>query len=81
MSTYQIPLVNNNKPQMVDLGFYADIRYDISDANPTYIGSNVTVNANTSSNDWKILKFTYSGTDVTRIQLAYGSWDNRSSLF
>lgn len=81
MSTYQIPLVNNNKPQLSDAGFYADIRYDVDDSAPIYIGSNVTTNAITSAIDWKILKFTYSGSNVTRIQLAYGSWDARASLF
>ena len=80
-STYQIPNVNNKPPQLADLGFYADIRFDASDAAPDYIGLNVLNGASTESTDWKILKFSYSGTDVTRIQTAYGAWDNRVSLF
>jgi hypothetical protein len=81
MSTYNIPLVNNNKPQMSDLGWFADIQFDTSDAAPIYIGLNVTKGASDLSTDWKIYKFTYSGSDVTRIQLAYGSWTGRASLF
>ena len=81
MSTYRIPKINNLPPVMADAGFYADIRFDPSDATPTYIGLNVTNGADTASEDWKIYKFTYSVSDVTRIQLAYGSWDNRVSLF
>lgn len=81
MSTYSIPNVNNKPPQLVDLGYYADIRYDANDSAPTYIGMNVTNGADTTGIDWKILKFTYSGSDVTRIQLAYGAWDGRALLF
>ena len=80
MSTYQIPSVNNLKPQLSDAGFYADIQFDASDAAPIYIGLNVTKGA-ADSTTWKVYKFTYSGTDVTRIQLAYGSWTNRATLF
>lgn len=81
MSTYRIPSINNNKPQLGDLGFYADIRFDASDAAPNYIGLNDTNGASTSATTWKVYKFTYSGSDVTRIQVAYGSWDGRASLF
>ena len=82
MSTYQIPNVNNKPPQLADLGFYADIRFDPDDSAPTYIGLNVLNGADTTLNtDWKVLKFTYSGSNVTRIQTAYGAWDNRISLF
>jgi hypothetical protein len=81
MSTYQIPNVNNRPPQLSDLGFYADIRYDANDSAPTYIGMNVTNDESTASTNWKILKFSYSGANVTRIQLSYGSWDNRANLF
>ncbi len=81
MSTYSLPLVNNRPPDLVDLGFYADIQFDPSDAAPVYIGLNVTKGASNSATDWKIYKFSYSGSDVTRIQLAYGSWTGRSGLF
>jgi len=81
MSTYQIPSVNNLKPQLSDAGFFADIQFDASDAAPTYIGLNVTKGASNASTDWKVYKFTYSGSDVTRIQLAYGSWTSRATYF
>lgn len=80
MSTYTIPNVNNNKPQLADLGFYSDIRFDADDSAPVYIGLNVTNTAPTSNNDWKIYKFTYSGSNTTRIQSQTGVWDNRASL-
>lgn len=80
MSTYQIPLINNKPPALVDSGFYSDIRYDADDSAPTYIGLNVTNTAATSSSDWKIYKFTYSGSNVTRIQSQTGIWNNRASL-
>lgn len=81
MSTYSLPTINNRPPQPVDSAFYADIRFDADDSQPTYIGLNLTNGAATSATTWKIYKFTYSGTNTTRIQLAYGSWDNRASLF
>lgn len=82
MSTYKIPNINNNKPQLSDLGWYSDIRFDPSDAAPVYIGLNVTNGADvTSDNEWKILKFSYSGSDVTRIQTAYGNWTGRVGYF
>ena len=82
MSTYRIPTLNNRPPELVDLGFYADIRFDANDAAPIYIGLNITDGASTSTDTgWKIYKFTYSSGNVTRIQLEYGAWDNRVALF
>jgi len=82
MSTYCIPNINNKPPQLADLGFYCDVRFDPSDATPTYIGLNVTNGADeTTDNSWKILKFTYSGSDVTRVQTAYGNWNARATYF
>lgn len=80
MSTYSSPLISNKPPQIVDLGFYSDIRFDVDDSAPTYIGLNVTNTAPTSNSDWKIYKFTYSGSNITRIQSQTGIWDNRASL-
>lgn len=80
-STYSVPNVNNKPPQLVDLGFYADIRFDADDSAPIYIGMNIVNGASTAATDWKVLKFTYSSSNVTRIQLAYGSWDGRAALF
>lgn len=80
MSTYAIPLINNKPPQLVDSGFFSDIRFDTDDSAPIYIGLNVTNAAPTSNNDWKIYKFTYSGSNITRIQSQTGIWDNRVTL-
>ena len=84
MTTYSIPEINNRPPQPVDMGYWADIRFDEDDSLPTYIGLNLTTNAATTSTDWKVYKFEYSGSNTgnaTRIQLAYGSWDGRAALF
>ena len=81
MSTHRLENVNNRPPMPVDAGFWADIQYDASDSAPTYIGMNVTKGASDDATNWKILKFTYSGSNVTRIQLAYGTWTGRASLF
>jgi len=81
MSTYKMPLVNDNRPVIADAGIYADIQFDPSDATPTYIGLNLTKGESDSALTWKIYKFTYDSGDTTRIQLAYGAWSNRASLF
>lgn len=81
MSSYQIPNINNKPPQLIDGGFYCDILFDPDDSAPNYIGLNLQQPALTSTKDWKIYKLTYSGLNVTRYQVAYGSWDNRASLF
>jgi hypothetical protein len=81
-STYKAPIVSNRPPQVSDLGFYTDIRFDADDAAPIYIGLNVQNGADvTTDNDWKILKFTYVNNAVTRIQTAYGNWTARASYF
>lgn len=82
MSTYKaVTDLNRFTPRTVDAGFYADIRFDADDSAPDYVGLHVDNGASTTDEKWKIYKFTYSGSNVTRIQLAYGSWDNRASLF
>ena len=81
MTTYRFPNINNRPPQIGDLGFYADIMFDPNDSAPIYIGLNTTNGADASGSDWKVYKFTYSGSNVTRVQLAYGSWTGRVGLF
>jgi hypothetical protein len=81
MSTYSLPNINQRPPQPVDLGFWADIRFDADDSQPTYIGLNLTNGASIDEPSWKVYKFTYSSSNVTRIQLAYGSWNSRATLF
>ena len=81
MSTYKYLNVNRQTPTLVDESIYGDIRFDASDADPDYIGLHLTNGAATTDEEWKIYKMTYSGSDVTRIQLAYGAWDSRTGLF
>lgn len=79
-STYTTPFINNRPPEIVDSGFYMDIRFDVDDSAPNYIGLHTTLNAPTSDSFWKIYKFTYSGSNVTRIQSQTGVYDNRATL-
>ena len=79
--TYKSPIINNRPPQTVDSGYYGDIRFDPDDSQPIYIGLHITNGAATTDTGWTVYKFSYSGSNVTRIQLAYGSWDNRVGLF
>ena len=80
-ATYKHVNINNHPANLSDAGFYADIRFDASDAQPDYIGLHLTNGAATSDEEWKVLKFTYSGSDTTRIQVSYGAWDDRATLF
>ena len=45
------------------------------------VGVALDTNGSDDATNWVIYKFTYSGTDATRIQKANGSWTNRASLF
>jgi len=81
VSTYRFPKVNEVRPQIADIAFYADVRFDPTADAPVYIGLHVTNGESESSTDWKVLKFSYSGTAITRIQTAYGSWAGRAALF
>ena len=81
MSTYRFPKVNEVRPQVADIAFYGDVRFDPDADAPTYIGFHVTNGESVDSTDWKVLKFTYSGSANTRIQTAYGSYSGRASLF
>lgn len=80
-STYRNEFVNGRPPQPVDMGWAAYIQFDASDAAPNYIGLHTDKSATDADTNWKIYKFTYSGSDVTKIQLAYGSWTGRALLF
>lgn len=80
-TTYRTPNLGAMRPKPADLGFYADIQFDASDAAPIYIGMNLLKGASNNATDWKIYKMTYSGADVTRIQLAYGAWTLRATYF
>lgn len=60
---------------------FNDIRFDASDAAPTFIGLHTTIDAETSDSNWLIYKFTYSGSDITHIRRQKGVWDDRASIF
>jgi len=57
------------------------VKFDPDDSSPTYIGTNNDADASTSSTDWLIFKFTYSGSNITDIVKKAGAWTNRASLF
>lgn len=81
-TTYRYLAVNNKPPTPIDAGLHGDIMFDPDDSLPIYIGLNLTMGASITTNtEWKIYKFTYAGSNVTRIQLAYGAWANRVALF
>ena len=81
MSTYRTQIVNRQPPALADMGWFADIRFDPDDSLPDYIGLHITNGASQGDLEWKVYKVTYSGSNVTRIQLAYGSWTGRAALF
>ena len=82
MSTYKQENVNNRPPQLIDSGFWADIYFDPNDNTPTYIGLHSTQGADSATDqNFKIYKFTTDSTYTVRIQLAYGAWNDRASLF
>ena len=60
-NTYKLPTnINNRPPQPVDLGYYADIRFDADDSAPDYIGLNLEEGIATSDSSWKIYKVFFS---------------------
>lgn len=80
VTTYTLPFLNNRPPQPVDLGWFAEIRFDASDAAPNYIGLHAEAGAVTSDANWKVYRFFYSGSNVTGIRLGYGTWDDKAGL-
>ena len=53
--------------------------YDVND-NLIYKGVHITYNAADGDTDHYILKYTYTGDNVTKKQLAVGAWTNRTGL-
>ena len=72
-----LPAVRTTDPSPLD------IRFDADDALPTYIGLNFeSYNADTSVSNWTVIKFTYSGSSATRIQIREDvAYDDRATLF
>ncbi len=58
-----------------------DVRFDPDEDNPTYIGIHPVSGNATSTKDWTVFKFTYSGVDVTRIQRLTIAYDDRATAF
>lgn len=81
MSSYKKQVVNRESIRVADLDFWGDTRFDPSDSSPTYVGNHLVHGAATSDPNWKIRKFTYAVGNITRIELAYGAWDDRATLF
>jgi hypothetical protein len=68
------------REQMVNGGL-AEVRLDYDvDSNPIYVGLAHPDTA-TSSDEWLIRKLTFSSGNLTRVQIATGSWDSRITLF
>jgi hypothetical protein len=61
--------------------FFRDTRLEYSGSDPIYVGKHKSMGASTANTNWFIQKLTYTSGLVTRIQIAQGAWDNRSSLF
>lgn len=68
-------------PQPVVILDAAKVKFDASDAAPTYIGVNADSSAADGDTDWTLYKFTYSGSDITQIVRKVGSWTNRATYF
>jgi hypothetical protein len=80
MSTYQVPNVNNKIPQLIDDGFYTNIKVDKTVYAPTiYVGLHLNRTAASSEDGWKIIKVVPNGADVD-VTTFYGIFDNRNSL-
>ena len=61
--------------------YWRDVRMEYSDGNIAYKGTHRQNNAGTDETTWVITKYTWSGSDIVRIQgPLLGSWDNRASL-
>jgi len=70
-----------------DASFFWEKRIEYTGDNPIYIGYNRLQNAATSDETWFIVKLTYSGANVIRVQLPDSgpqfkyAWDDRATIF
>ena len=51
-----------------------------SDGKITYRGVHTSQDAATSDPSWECTKYTWTGTDLTQIEVLTGVWDNYSTL-
>jgi len=54
------------------------VKFDPDDSTPDFIGINNRANASDDDDDWRIYKFTYSGSNVIRIVKVFGKWSERT---
>ena len=69
-------------PELVANSYWKDKRLAFDGSNNLiYLGVTRTLNVGTSDLHWWIYKFTWSGSNLARIQGPIeGSWDNRADL-
>ena len=61
--------------------YWRDKRMEFTSGNLIYKGTHRQNKADTADTLWAITKYTWTGTDLTRIQGPLpGAWDNRESL-
>ena len=61
--------------------YWRDKRLEYVTNNLIYMGVNYFHDADTSNTDWEIWKYTWDGTDLTRIEGPLpGAWDDRATL-
>lgn len=61
--------------------YWKQKRYDYTSGNLDYAGHHTSVTAATSDAEWRVYKYTWSGTNITRIQGPItGAWDDRATL-
>jgi hypothetical protein len=53
---------------------------EYSSNNPIYKGYHVLTNAADSDPHWWVIKYTYDGTDIIKIQECEGTWTARATL-
>jgi hypothetical protein len=72
---------NRMVQETVDSSRWHDQRMAYNTGQLIYFGKNLTHKAATDATTWNIWKYTWDGSDCTRIEgPLVGSWDNRASL-
>lgn len=80
------PIRQNGDLLDKETGLYSDERwndrrFDYTSGDLDYIGKHKKHNALTSDTQWVIIKYTWSGSNCTRIEgPLIGAWDDRASL-
>lgn len=71
-----------DRSQIINLGgFWRDVRMEYSSGDLIYKGSHWLHDAATSDENWEVWKYTWDGSDLTRIEGPLtGAWDDRAAL-